>query len=163
MLLEKINEFFKRSLWFSSDNCRRIGREALIPASLVFAHFVSFVSSSSCPRAGKELVALVAAADCPWLPGSVQLLLACLKDNQNVDGRIMAACSLDVLHAPDSNCIVTTKADQSPSVPSFWAPLIHRIYWHFTPLLIVWLFHALTNASFLFEVWPSATNFILSC
>ena len=37
------------------------------------------------------LVALVAAANSPWLPGSVRLLLACLKDNQNVDRRIVAA------------------------------------------------------------------------
>lgn len=35
------------------------GGEVLIPASLVFTHFVS-LSSSSCLRAGKELVAFVA-------------------------------------------------------------------------------------------------------
>lgn len=79
-------------------------------------------------RAGKELVALVPAVNCPWLSGSTKLLLACLKDEQNVHRRIIAACCLSMLDAPDSDCILIAEADQSPSVPSFWALLKHWIY-----------------------------------
>lgn len=79
-------------------------------------------------RAGKELVALVPAASCPWLSGSTRLLLAFLKDKQNLNRRIIAACCLNMLDAPDSDCILTAKADQCPSVPSFWALFIHWIY-----------------------------------
>lgn len=79
-------------------------------------------------RAGKELVALVPASNCPWLLGSTRLLLACLKDKQNVGRRIIAVRCLNSLDAPDSDCTLTAKADQSPSVPSFWALPVRWIY-----------------------------------
>lgn len=47
---------------------------------------------------------------------------------QNVDRRIIAACCLNMLDAPDSDCILTATADQSPPVPSFWALPIHWVY-----------------------------------
>lgn len=125
MFLEKMSSL-KEAFDFHQTTAGELRGQALIPASLLFAHFISL--SLHCVRAGKGLVALVAATNCPWLPGSVRLLLACLKDNQNVDRRITAACCLDVWDAPDSDCIITAKPDQSPFIPSFWAPLIHRIY-----------------------------------
>lgn len=67
----------------------------LIPASLVFTHFVSF--SSSCLRARKELVAFV--VRCRLSLAVRQLFLAYLKVNR----RIITSCCLGVLSAPDSD------------------------------------------------------------
>lgn len=81
------------------------------PAHLFFASFAFFfLIVSDCPRACCQ----VAAAKCPWLPGSMQLPLACLKDSPNVSRRSRAACLLRVLGAPDPDCISTAQVDPSP-------------------------------------------------
>lgn len=95
----------------------------LIPANLFFAHFVSLPLLHPIPWQEKSVL----------LWWHLQALLGCQAavfspcEGQPERGREDYGC-LDVLGAPDSDCIFAAKAHQSPSVPSFWALLIHRIY-----------------------------------